>query len=293
MAQRKPLVMKQGVVSEMAAGDSLPDGEGFALVHGPAEAIRLLLGDSSGFAQALQQPGAMDLLRRWRDSLCGLGEALGNPLALERLLAGEATRQLLLESDAAIGLLMQTPHAWRAAMQAKPFRDAVRASDALMERLLSSHTEAWQAFTAAAGLKRSPLMTSNSAPGGKVSASAAGLKNAEFCAMDGRANSWWLVDLSAGEQWLGYEFAQPEWVVSIEVTQALTDVGFTQIRAQCHKDGVWADASDAISTFPQPGATYAIRCQAAGRFARWRLLFERAPAPNKANVMHMTLKALA
>ena len=295
MAQRKPLVMKQGVISEMSAGDEMPDGAGFALVHGPAEAIEILLKDEYHFAQSLQQLGVMDLMDRWRDSMRGLRDGLNNPMVLGRLLNSPLTARLLNSANA-IQTLMQMPHAWRAAAQSRSFVRALSQSDTALAQLRSAEESVRSEFFSRAPLTTSPTMTGLSTPSGKVSASstAPSSKNppaAYFAwyAMDGNANTQWMSASAVGDHWLEYEFVQPLAVLLFEIEHGGNPAG--KVKAQAMSGGAWVDASDWVDAPQQSGAAYTICCNAVGLCQRWRLWME--PTGRQVGVRQMTLKGVS
>lgn len=295
MAQRKPLVMKQGVISEMSAGDTMPDGAGFALVHGPAEAIEILLKDEYRFAQSLQQPGVMDLMDRWRDSMCGLRDGLDNPRVLERLLNSPLTARLL-NNAYSMRALMQTPHAWRAAAQNRSFVRALAQSDTALAQLRSADESVRSEFFSRAPLITSPKMTGLSTPSGKVSASSTatgpkGTPAAYFAwfAMDGDSKTQWMSASAAGSHWLEYEFTQPLAVLLFEIEHDGHPAG--RVKAQAMSGGAWVDASDWVDAPQQTGAAYTIHCNAVGWCQRWRLWME--PTGRQIGVRQMTLKGVS
>lgn len=293
MAQRKPLVMKQGVISEMSSGDEMPDGAGFALVHGPAEAIEILLKDNYRFAQSLQQPGVMDLMDRWRDSMCGLRDGLNNPMVLERLLNSPLTARLLNNANA-IQTLMQTPHAWRAAAQSRSFVRALAQSDTALAQLRSADESVRSEFFSRAPLTTSPRMTGLSTPSGKVSASstapAMGFDTSfAWFAMDGDPRTQWRSASAAGSHWLEYEFAQPLAVLLFEIEHGGAPA--RKVKAQAMSGGAWVDASDWVDAPQSSDVTYTIFCNAVGWCQRWRLWME--PTGRQIGVRQMTLKGVS
>ena len=293
MAQRKPLVMKQGVISEMSAGDEMPDGAGFALVHGPAEAIEILLKDEHRFAQSLQRPGVMDLMDRWRDSMRGLRDGLNNPMVLEHLLNSPLTARLLNNANA-IQTLMQTPHAWRAAAQSRSFVRALAQSDTALAQLRSADESVRSEFFSRAPLITSPRMTGLSTPSGKVSASstapAIGFDTYfAWFAMDGDPRTQWRSASAAGSHWLEYEFAQPLAVLLFEIEHDGNPAG--KVKAQAMSGGAWVDASDWVDAPQQSGIAYTIFCNAVGWCQRWRLWME--PTGRQIGVRQMTLKGVS
>ena len=293
MAQRKPLVMKQGVISEMSAGDEMPDGAGFALVHGPAEAIEILLKDEHRFAQSLQRLGVMDLMDRWRDSMRGLRDGLNNPMVLERLLNSPLTARLLNNANA-IQTLMQTPHAWRAAAQSRSFVRALAQSDTALAQLRSADESVRSEFFSRAPLITSPRMTGLSTPSGKVSASstapAIGFDTYfAWFAMDGDPRTQWRSASAAGSHWLEYEFAQPLAVLLFEIEHDGNPAG--KVKAQAMSGGAWVDASDWVDASQQSGIAYTIFCNAVGWCQRWRLWME--PTGRQIGVRQMTLKGVS
>lgn len=294
MAQRKPLVMKQGVISEMSAGDEMPDGAGFALMHGPTEAIEILLQDEYRFAQSLQQPGVMDLMDRWRDSMCGLRDGLNNPMVLGRLLNSPLTARLLNSANA-IQTLMQTPHAWRAAAQSRSFVRALAQSDTALAQLRSADESVRSEFFSRAPLITSPKMTGLSTPSGKVSASStvpsihSSVAYFAWFAMDGNPGTYWRPASADGSHWLEYEFAQPLAVLLFEIEH----VGYPggKVKAQAMSGGAWVDASDWVDVPQQSGIAYTIFCNAVGWCQRWRLWME--PTGRLIDVRQMTLKGVS
>lgn len=291
MAQRKPLVMKQGVISEMSAGDEMPDGAGFALVHGPTEAIEILLKDEHRFAQSLQRPGVMDLMDRWRDSMRGLRDGLNNPMVLERLLNSPLTARLLNNANA-IQTLMQTPHAWRAAVQSRSFVRALVQSDTALAQLRSADESVRSEFFSRAPLITSPRMTGLSTPSGRVSASSTATNPKTYFAwfaMDGDSNTHWMSASAAGSHWLEYEFAQPLAVLLFEIEHGGAPA--RKVKAQAMSGGAWVDASDWVDA-PQPSdVTYTIFCNAVGWCQRWRFWME--PTGRQIGVRQMTLKGVS
>lgn len=270
-------------------------------VHGPARAIELLLmDDERSFAAALSEPGNLALIQQWMHSLCGLREGLQHPLVFRRLLGATALQGLLTGNSTPMQLLLDTPHAWRAATQSESFMRAVLSSETAMRAVFGGGDSVWDDFLRAnLPAVRNPKMTGPTAPSGKASASsesAGGGKHVSraWFAMDDAPLTQWSSATKTTQQWLEYEFAQPVFIHTFELEQASD---FAQkVKAQYYDEtaSAWLDASATVDAPQQAGAAYAIRTHVYGRHRRWRLLLEpTTTAFPSVGVRQMTLKGFA
>lgn len=94
----------------------------------------------------------------------------------------------------------------------------------------------------------------------------------DWQAFDQRPDWLWLPAVAQGGEWLAYQFAQPVYIHTCELTPGGLG-GPTAWRIECSDDGAqWHAALDVPSYTPAGGVTTRHAVVAAGRHAHWRFV---------------------
>lgn len=214
------------------------------------------------FADWLAQPDSPAQLAAWLTSPTGVDAAA---LADQQVLAN------LTGNASAANLLLAAPRALR----------------------LLSEGAGWAQWTASTALTavQIPAMTSTTAPSGHVTSSGQNGPYNDWHAFDQRPDWLWLPGVAQPGEWLAYQFAQPVYIHTAELTPGGMG-GPTGWHIEYSDDGVqWHTALEVPSYSPANGVKTSHRITAAGRHAHWR--FYLLAASGFGSIDELQLKGFA